>query len=453
MVKRKTILLTATALWTTLFAGATSVAGNTENRESSLRGGQLIVTVAPETQDSADRSSVIPTVDTTDIPSVPPLSKATSSAPQTQAADTTIRQAADTTQRPGFFRRFINYFATANEDKTLTKKFDFSIIGGPHYSSDIKLGLGIVAAGLFRADREDLSIPPSNVSLFGDITTTGFYMLGIRGNTLFQGARYRLDYNMYFFSMPSAFWGIGYANGLHNEAGSYKRQQSQLKVDFMYRIATNLYLGLNGSFNFIRGVDFDELGRSYLNYGWEQKTQYINTGVGAFILYDSRDFITNAYRGWYFKLDQRFFPGFMGNHPAFNRTELFVNYYHRLWKDAILAYDLHGQVQTGKVPWTMLSMLGGSSRMRGYYEGRFRDRDILEFQVELRQRIYRRIGAVIWGGAGNVFHSFKTFDFAETLPNYGLGLRWEFKKRVNVRLDYGFGKKEQGFLFSINEAF
>ena len=79
----------------------------------------------------------------------------------------------DSTVKKGFFHRFYNYFKSANVDKTLTKKFDFSIIGGPHYSSDIKLGLGLVAAGLYRVDRKDLSIPPSNISLFGDITTTG----------------------------------------------------------------------------------------------------------------------------------------------------------------------------------------------------------------------------------------------------------------------------------------
>ena len=45
------------------------------------------------------------------------------------------------------------------------------------------------------------------------------------------------------------------------------------------------------------------------------------------------------------------------------------------------------------------------------------------------------------------------FDWSETLPNYGVGLRWELKKRVNVRLDYGFGKKTSGFLLSLNEAF
>ena len=38
--------------------------------------------------------------------------------------------------------------------------------------------------------------------------------------------------------------------------------------------------------------------------------------------------------------------------------------------------------------------------------------------------------------------------------NFGLGYRWEFKKDVNVRLDYGFGKSGQtGFIFNINEAF
>ena len=39
-----------------------------------------------------------------------------------------------------FFRKFLNYFNDANKEKK-NKKFDFSIIGGPHYSSDTKLGL------------------------------------------------------------------------------------------------------------------------------------------------------------------------------------------------------------------------------------------------------------------------------------------------------------------------
>jgi outer membrane protein assembly factor BamA len=103
--------------------------------------------------------------------------------------------------------------------------------------------------------------------------------------------------------------------------------------------------------------------------------------------------------------------------------------------------------------------MGGSSRMRGFYDGRFNDRNMITFQAELRQNIWRRIGATVWGGAGNVFESFDTFRWNQTLPNYGIGLRWEFKKRVNIRIDYGFGRKDNfgrmihSFMFQINEAF
>ena len=112
----------------------------------------------------------------------------------------------------GFFKKFLDYFNDANKEKK-NKKFDFSVIGGPHYSSDTKLGLGLVAAGLYRTDRNDTILPPSNVSLYGDVSTVGFYLLGVRGNHLFPQDKYRLDYNLYFYSFPSLYWGRGYANG------------------------------------------------------------------------------------------------------------------------------------------------------------------------------------------------------------------------------------------------
>ena len=142
---------------------------------------------------------------------------------------TRLKKSGDTVVRKNnFFRRFYRYFETANEDKTQTKKLDFSIIGGPHYSSDIKLGIGIVAAGLYRVDKKDLSIQPSSVSLFGDITTTGFYLLGVSNNTLLKGGKYRVGSSTYFFSFPSAFWGIGYDNATYASPGSYKRLQNQV---------------------------------------------------------------------------------------------------------------------------------------------------------------------------------------------------------------------------------
>ena len=41
----------------------------------------------------------------------------------------------------------------------------------------------------------------------------------------------------------------------------------------------------------------------------------------------------------------------------------------------------------------------------------------------------------------------------QVLPTYGLGLRFEFKHNVNLRLDYGFGKGTSGIVLAFGEAF
>ena len=116
-----------------------------------------------------------------------------------------------------FFKKFLDYFNDANKEK-----------------KDTKFGLGLVAAGLYRTDSADTILPPSNVSLYGDVSTVGFYLLGVRGNHLFPQDKYRLNYNLYFYSFPSLYWGRGYDNGANSDNESdYKRFQAQVKVDFL----------------------------------------------------------------------------------------------------------------------------------------------------------------------------------------------------------------------------
>ena len=60
---------------------------------------------------------------------------------------------------------------------------------------------------------------------------------------------------------------------------------------------------------------------------------------------------------------------------------------------------------------------------------------------------------VAWIGAAQVFPEWKKWDNKKILPNAGIGYRWEFMKRVNVRIDYGFTRNGGGLIFNINEAF
>ena len=353
------------------------------------------------------------------------------------------------TKKKSLLTRFLDYFNDANKNKE-HKKFDFSIIGGPHYSTDTKLGIGLVAAGLYRANANDTLLPPSNVSLFGDVSTVGFYMLGIRGTHIFPQDKYRADYTIYFYSFPCKFWGMGYDMGDDDSNKSdMKRWQARFKASFLFHLGDNLYLGPMVSYDYVIGRRIE---RPELLNGMDQHTWNIGAGFSA--VYDTRDVLTYPHRGFYINLSQCFRPRFMDNDYAFSTTELQVDAYQRVWKGAILAEDFRTMLNFGNPSWGMMALLGNSNSMRGYYEGRYRDKHKMEAQVELRQHVWKRNSLTTWVGAGTVFHKFSGMRSRHILPNFGIGYRWEFKKNVNVRLDYGFGKAGQtGFLFSINEAF
>ena len=351
-------------------------------------------------------------------------------------------------EKKSFITRLLDYFNDAN--KKNDKRFDFSIIGGPHYATDTKLGLGLVAAGIYRSDPSDPLLLPSNVSLFGDVSTVGFYLLGVRGTHIFPRDRYRAVYTLYFYSFPCKFWGMGFDMGDNDDNKSdMKRWQVHVKGSFLWNLGSNLFLGPSLAYDYIIGKDME---RPELLAGMDRHTD--NYGVGFTFMLDNRDNLTYPHRGYYVNLTQMVRPRFMGNDYAFSTTELQMNAYQQPWRGAVLAEDVRSTFNFGNPSWGMMAQLGGSSAMRGYYEGRYRDKHMIEVTVELRQHVWKRNSITAWLGAGTVFPKFSQMRSRHILPNFGLGYRWEFKKNVNVRLDYGFGKSGQrGFLFNINEAF
>ena len=358
----------------------------------------------------------------------------------------------DTLQQPkkrGIVTRFLDYFNDANKEKK-NRRFDFSVIGGPHYSTDTKFGIGLVAAGLYRHDPNDTIQPPSNVSLFGDVSTVGFYMLGVRGTHIFPNDRQRIDHTVYFYSFPCKFWGMGYDMGNDDANRSdMKRWQAQMKVSWLLRTAHDLFVGPTVAVDYVIAR---EIQRPELFNGQPRRT--LNFGVGATLLYDTRDNLTAPKHGVYLSLQQMFRPTWLGNTFAFSTTDLRTSGYIPVWKGGTFAADFRTTLNFGNPSWGMMALLGNSYSMRGYYEGRYRDKHKMEAQIELRQHIWKRNGMVLWAGAGTVFPRFSAIEMKHILPCYGIGYRWEFKKNVNVRLDYGMGKGGQsGFIFNINEAF
>ena len=359
--------------------------------------------------------------------------------------------AVDTTapkQRNSIFRRLIRYFEQANEDRTQEKKFDLTWVLGPSYSAVTKVSLGILASGLYRIDRTDTITQPSNVSLYANISTSGYYKVGVTGLNLMDRNRHRIKYDISFASMPIDYWGIGY-DMAQAEKSSMVEKRYRIDAEYQYEMARNFFAGA--------ALDFTHAAAKKVanpEYMLGQRDKYTATGFGLSLQYDSRDFAPNPYRGVYLSLRETYFPAALGTTETIWRTTFTGNYYQRLWKGCTLALDAYLEYNSGKeIPWSMVAQLGGGYRMRGYYLGQYRDNAMIEVQAELRQKIYNRHGIAVWVGAGNVFPNFNSFRWSQTLPNYGIGYRWEFKYRVNVRVDYGRGRHGGSVVFNVNEAF
>lgn len=358
--------------------------------------------------------------------------------------DTVAKQSRDS-----IFRRLIRYFEQANEDRTQEKKFDLTWVVGPSYSAVTKVSLGLLASGLYRIDRNDTITQPSNVSLYGNVSTSGYYKVGVQGLNLMDRNRHRIKYDISFASMPIDYWGVGYYMARDSVASSMVEKRYRIDAEYQYEMARNFFAGV--------ALDFTHAAaRKVKNpeYLLGQRDKYTATGVGLSLQYDSRDFAPNPYKGIYLSLRETYFPSAFGTTETIWRTIFTGNYYQRLWKGCTLALDAYMEYNAGKeVPWSMVAQLGGGYRMRGYYLGQYRDNGMIEVQAELRQKIYNRHGVAVWVGAGNIFPKFSSFRWNQTLPNYGIGYRWEFKHRVNVRVDYGRGKHGGSVVFNVNEAF
>ncbi len=95
----------------------------------------------------------------------------------------------------------------------------------------------------------------------------------------------------------------------------------------------------------------------------------------------------------------------------------------------------------------MMPLLGSDERMRGYYRGRYRDKRSSAASWNTAGSSPGGTGLSPRAGAGTMGPSLSSLNNGRWLPSAGVGYRFEFKPRVNVRLDYGIGNGSSGFYF------
>ena len=114
-----------------------------------------------------------------------------------------------------------------------------------------------------------------------------------------------------------------------------------------------------------------------------------------------------------------------------------------------LTYKNPGQV----VPFYMQPILGGSEDLRGFRPFRFYDDNSLLFQAEYRYEIFAGLDMALFGDAGKVFHSKDDFNVDNLEGCYGIGMRFNARNSVFMRLDAGISREGFQVWMKFNNVF
>lgn len=196
------------------------------------------------------------------------------------------------------------------------------------------------------------------------------------------------------------------------------------------RLAGRWYLGVIGRYLDIT-QDLDLVGDSS---DFNPDGEVRSPAIGLSLDYDSRDVPTNAYEGRLFNLKSFFADQRQVNNGNYQSYYARFRSYHQLADPFVLAWDVNACKKSGRIPlWDTCRL-----NLRGFPVTDYLSKESISAQVEARWRFYKRWGLVAFAGAGRVDEAFGGHGEGETIPSYGVGLRFMVleSQRINVRVDY-----------------
>lgn len=275
----------------------------------------------------------------------------------------------------------------------------------------------------------------------------------------------KVDYDLYalneklhiygrvgYYDYPETFWGVGHTPREMQE--DYTRRQWRFNIYPQVKVLPNLYVGgiyefENTSFPDTEPQGLIETARVPGSRGG------LISGLGLLLNFDTRDHIYFPTKGSYNQVYVTRFAGALGSDYEYSKLQTDLRLYRNVAANHILAARLYNESISGNVPFNRMGWLGGSERMRGFYEGRFRDKHLLILQMEYRLPLTRLFGLDFFGAFGDVAPEFNRFFMNQARFTYGGGVRFQLleAQKINVRVDYGISEEGGSLYVEIFEAF
>lgn len=346
------------------------------------------------------------------------------------------------------------FFIVNGQSDTTKKPYNVLVLPVIARSIETNWSFGTAGSFTFRPKLPDKNLRTSNLQALALYSLRKQFVVAVNGSIYFPAEKFIINQQLSYSYYPDKFWGIGRSAPDSSEE-DYNYKQYYIYLHPQMNLGNKIYLGFLYEFqrlfdvNYPAGGLFDQehvLGRN----------GYHVSGLGLSFTYDTRNNAFSPDRGMMLQFYFNHFASYFGSGYQYTNFVLDARKFIKTYKEQVLAMEGYGFFNAGNVPLRSLALLGGSSRMRGYYEGRYRDKNLVVFQTEYRIPLLWRIGAVVFGDFGDVTGRLGDFNFQCLKYSYGGGLRVALNQteKLNLRLDYGIAPGfSNGFYLQLGEAF
>ena len=351
------------------------------------------------------------------------------------------------------------------------KKVWMSILGGPSYNPEASFGIGGAMLMTFRMNKYDSISQRSFIPVGFNISINGTFIAAGAGTLFFNENKFRIYIKYGYRTEPANFYGIGYQQiemaeklrKLSKDSITFHKANIQFYPRFVWEVRPNLFAGTLLDVNYSHSKDMPywmKHSSEVIKYG----NKYHNIGVGGLLQYDTRDDVATPFHGVFLSAMGTVYGKYLGGDFNYEMIELEYRQFKQVFnRRSTLAWTAKSQIGLDNVPYTELPNFGGSSDLRGYLWGKYRDKSMAYGIVEYRhmfmsQAAYARgafwskWGAVAWVGTGTLGKT--PADWNKWKLNYGVGLRIQLQPRKNFRVDIGKEPGQKwGIYMNMTEAF
>lgn len=251
--------------------------------------------------------------------------------------------------------------------------------------------------------------------------------------------------------IPDKFYGIGNGNPA-SAAENYTLESMLVWLEFYKKITGFFHAGARLRFQKDNMIE-REPGKLLLSGQIPGSGGGFSTGFGLLFKMDDRDNTMFVMKGDYHVLSAEFFGPTLGGNNSFEVYTVDFRKYFKITENQSIGMRLFSENITGHPPFNMLSLFGGSLKLRGYTLGRYRDMVQMFGCAEYKAVILDWLALTAFAGLGDTAKSWGPEMVIKYSAGVGARVIVDKGNKSNLRVDLAYGKDGLAVYLDLNDNF